>query len=80
MKSLEANETRQPVRCRTASGDFRWMVSQRPHGAQAERSGQRRRRWKPGFVAAALPLALLFAYGFVRFVLELVFPVAATRH
>jgi hypothetical protein len=80
MKSLEANETRQPVRCRTASGDFRRMVSQRPHDAQAERSGQRRRRWKPGFVAAALPLALLFAYGFVRLMLERVFPVGATRH
>jgi len=37
-------------------------------------------RWKPGFVAAALPLALLFAYGFVRFMLERVFPVGATRH
>jgi len=27
-----------------------------------------------------LPLALLFAYGFVRFMLELVLPIAATRH
>ena len=34
----------------------------------------------PGFTITTLPLALLVAYGFVRFMLELVFPIAATRH
>ncbi|MFL9998499.1 hypothetical protein PQR34_45155 [Paraburkholderia sediminicola] len=80
MKSLEAKKTPQPVRCSTASGDLRWMVAQSPHDSQAEDSGQGRRRWKPVFIIAALPLALLFAYGFVRFMLELVFPIAVTRH
>jgi len=36
--------------------------------------------WKQGLIVAVLPLSLLFAYGFVRFMLELVFPIAATRH
>jgi hypothetical protein len=80
MKSLEAKKTPQPVRCSTASGDMRWMVARRSHDAQAEGSGRHRRGWKPAFIVAVLPLALLFAYGFVRFMLELVFPIAATRH
>ena len=80
MKSLEAKRTRRPVPYSAASGDLRWVVSQHRHVAHAQGSGPARRRWKPVFIIAALPLALLFAYGFVRFMLELVFPIAATRH
>ncbi|MFM0652917.1 hypothetical protein [Paraburkholderia sediminicola] len=80
MKSLEAKRTRRPVPSNTASGDLRWMVGQRPHVEKADRSGHGLRPWKPVFIMAALPLALLFAYGFVRFMLELVFPIAVTRH
>lgn len=80
MKSLEAKMTRRPVPSNTASGDLRWMVAQRPHDGQADSSRHVRRPWKPVFIIAALPLAFLFAYGFVRFMLELVFPIAVTRH
>ncbi|MGF6852411.1 hypothetical protein [Paraburkholderia sp. CI3] len=80
MKSLEAKKTRRPVSCNTASGDLRWAVAQHRRDAHAERPGHARRRWKPAFVVAALPVALLFAYSFVRFMLELAFPIAATRH
>jgi len=80
MKSLGAKTTPQAVQCTTASGDLRWMVEQGPRDEQRESAGHGRRRWKPVFIVAALPLALLFAYGFVRFMLELVFPIAATRH
>ena len=80
MKSLEAKKRPQPVPCSTGSGDLRWIVAQRPHDGRAEGSGHVRHRWKPVFIVGALPLALLFAYGFVRFMLELVFPIAANRH
>jgi hypothetical protein len=76
MKSLEAKRTRRPVPSNTASGDLGWIVVQHPRAGQADRSGHGWRRWKPVFIIAALP----FAYGFVRFMLELVFPIAATRH
>jgi hypothetical protein len=80
MKSLEAKRTRRPVPSNTVSGDLRWMAAQHSPNGQADRFGHGRRRWKPVFIGAALPLALLFAYGLVRFIVELVFPIAGTRH
>lgn len=80
MKSLEAKKMRKSVSCNNASGDLRWVVTQRRHDAQGERPRQNMPLSKPGLIVAALPLALLFAYGFVHFMLELVFPIAATRH
>jgi len=69
-----------PYMCNNASGDLRWVITQRRHDAQSERARQDMPLWKPGLIVAALPLTLLFAYGFVRFMPELVFPIAATRH
>jgi len=80
MKSLAAKKMGKPVPCNNASGDLRWVVAQRRDEAQAERSRQDMPLWKQGLIVAVLPLSLLFAYGFVRFMLELVFPIAATRH
>jgi hypothetical protein len=80
MRSIEVKKTKAQVSCRTASGDLRWMVAQSPHDADARGSRQGGPLRKPWLVVAALPLALLFAYGFIRFMLELVFPLAVTRH
>lgn len=56
-----------------------WLP-QRRQGEDARDARQGARWRKPGFIVAALPLALLFAYGFARLMLEVVFPLAKTRH
>jgi hypothetical protein len=64
----------QPVPCNTASGDLHWMIKQQ-YDRQIERP-----IWNPFFskfslVLVVFFLALLFAYGFIRLILELVFPI-----
>lgn len=70
----------QEPECSAGIGDLKGLVAQRMRERNASVSDRAAFRWTPILAIVSLLGALLFAWAFLRLILALVFPRAATLH